>query len=61
MLKVKAKQRERAIRLSNMGKTLIADLFQSPLPLPDLPAFDMKLMQLYRKTLEGNPVNNKTF
>jgi len=27
MLKVKAKQKERAIRLSDMGKTLIGDLF----------------------------------
>ena len=28
MLKVKAKQKERAIRLSDMGRTLIADFFQ---------------------------------
>ena len=61
MLKVKAKQKERAIRLSDMGKTLITDFFQSSLPLPDLPAFDMKVMRLSRKVLEGNPVNNKTF
>ena len=30
MLKVKAKQKERAIRLSDMGKTLLPDLFQVP-------------------------------
>ena len=29
MLKVKAKQRERAIRLSYMGKTLVPELFQA--------------------------------
>ncbi len=34
MLKVKAKQKERAIRLSDMGKTLLPDLFQVPHPLP---------------------------
>jgi integrase len=61
MLKVKAKQKERAIRLSDMGRTLIADFFQSSLPLPELAAFDMKIMRLSRKMLEGNPVNNKTF
>ena len=43
MMKVKAKQKERAIRLSDIGKTLISDLFQAPHPLPELPAFDMKL------------------
>ena len=46
MLKVKAKQRERAIRLSDMGKTLVPDLFQSSFPLPELPALDMKLRRL---------------
>ena len=61
MLKVKAKQKERAIRLSDMGKTLIKDLFQVPYPLPDLPAFDMKLRRLSKRILEGTPINNKTF
>ena len=46
MLKVKAKQRKRAIRLSDMGKTLVPDLFQSSFPLPELPALDMKLRRL---------------
>jgi integrase len=55
MLKVKAKQKERAIRLSDMGKTLIKDLFQVPYPLPELPAFDMKLWRLSKRTLEGPP------
>ena len=61
MLKVKAKQRERAIRLSDMGKTLIQDLFLAPHPLPELSALDMKLRRLSMKVLEGSPVNNKTF
>ena len=61
MLKVKAKQRERAIRLSDMGKTLLPDLFQVSHPLPDLPALDMKIRRLSMRTLEGNPVNNKAF
>ncbi len=61
MLKVKAKQRERAIRLSDMGKTLIQDLFLAPHPLPELPALDMKLRRLSKKILEGSPINNKTF
>ncbi len=61
MLKVKAKQRERAIRLSDMGKTLLPDLFQIPYPLPDLPAFDMKLRRLSKRILEGTPINNKSF
>jgi len=43
MLKVKAKQEERTIRLSDIGKTIISDLFQTMHPLPSLPAFDMKL------------------
>ncbi len=61
MLKVKAEQRERAIRLSDMGKTLLPDLFQSSYPLPELLSFDMKLMRLSRRILEDNLVNNKTF
>ena len=61
MLKVKAKQRERAIRLSDMGKTLLSDLFQVPYPLPYLPALDMKLRRLSKRILEGAPINNKTF
>ena len=61
MLKVKAKQRERAIRLSDMGKTLLPDLFQVPYPLPELPTLDMKLRRLSIRILDGNPVNNKTF
>jgi integrase len=61
MLKVKAKQRERAIRLSDMGKTLIQDLFLVPHPLPELPALDMKLKRLSKRVLEGATVNNKTF
>ena len=61
MLKVKAKQKERAIRLSDMGKTLIKDLFQTPYPMPALPAFDMKLRRLSKRALEGPPINNKTF
>ena len=61
MLKVKAKQKERAIRLSDMGKTLLQDLFQVPHPLPELPALDMKLRRLSRRILEGNPINNKSF
>jgi hypothetical protein len=45
MLKVKAKQRERAIRLSDMGKTLVPDLFQASYPLPGytaLPRYQQK-------------------
>ena len=61
MLKVKAKQRERAIRLSDMGKTLIPDLFQVPHPLPELPALDMKLRRLSKRILDGAPINNKSF
>ena len=61
MLKVKAKQRERAIRLSDMGKSLIPDLFQVPHPLPKLPALDMKLRRLSKKILEGSPINNGMF
>ena len=61
MMKVKAKQKERVIRLSDIGKTLISDLFQAPHPLPELPACDMKLRRLSKRTLEGPPVNNKTF
>ncbi|MCL4480154.1 MAG: hypothetical protein M1113_01540 [Candidatus Thermoplasmatota archaeon] len=51
MLKVRAKQRERAIRLSDIEKTLVRDLFQSSYPLPELPAFDMKLRRLSKRTL----------
>ena len=61
MLKVKAKQRERAIRLRDMGRTLVPDLFQSSYLLPQLPALDMKLRRLSKRILEGAPVNNKTF
>ena len=61
MLKVKAKQGERSIRLSDMGKTIIGDLFQVTHPLPELPAFDMKLRRLSGRILDGTPVNNKTF
>ena len=61
MMKAKAKQKERAIRLSDIGKTLISDLFQAPHPLPELPAFDMKLRRLSKRILDGAPVNNKTF
>ena len=61
MLKVGAKQRERAIRLSDMGKTLVPDLFQSSFPLSKLPALDMKMRRLSKRILEGPPVNNKTF
>ncbi|MHB1813012.1 MAG: hypothetical protein ACYCPR_11495 [Thermoplasmataceae archaeon] len=58
---MKAKQRERAVRLSDMGKTLIQDLFLASHPLPELPALDMKLRRLSKRTLKGPPVNNKTF
>lgn len=61
MLKVKAKQKERAIRLSDMGKTLISELFDVPQPLPDLPAFDMHIRRLSKHILEEQPINNKTF
>ncbi len=61
MMKVKAKQKERAIRLSDLGKTIISDLFQTMHPLPSLPAFDMKLRRLSERILEGQPVNNKSF
>ena len=60
-MKVKAKQKERAIRLSDIGKTLISDLFQAQHPLPELPAFDMKLRRLSKRILDGQPVNNKSF
>jgi hypothetical protein len=36
MLKVKAKRKERIIRLSDMGRTIISDLFTAPHPLPSL-------------------------
>ena len=61
MLKVKAKQRERAIRLSYMGKTLVPELFQASYRLPELPAPDMKMRRLSKRILEGSPANNKTF
>ena len=61
MMKIKAKQKERAIRLSDIGKTIISYLFQAPHPLPELPAFDMRLRRLSKRILEGAPVNNKTF
>ena len=61
MLKVKAKKRERAIRLSDMGKTLLPDLFQVPHPFPDLSALDMKLRRLPKRILDGVPINNKAF
>ncbi len=61
MLKVKAKQKERNIRLSDMGRTIISDLFTAPHPLPSLPALDMKLRRLSLRILEGTPANNKTF
>ncbi len=61
MLKVRAKQKERVIRLSDIGRMMIGDLFQVPDPLPDLPASDMKLMRLSKRILEGATVNNKTF
>jgi integrase len=47
-----------------MIKTLFPRLFQVPYPLPELPALDMKLKRLSilsTRTLDGNPVNNKTF
>ena len=56
MLKVKAKQRERAIRLSDMGKTLVPDLFQASYPLPELPALNMKMRRLSKRILEDAPV-----
>ena len=61
MLKVEAKQKERAIQLSDMGVTLIPELFQHPETLPTLYAFDMYLNRLSRKVFEGQPVNNKKF
>ena len=61
MPKVKAKQKERALRLSDMGKTLLPDLFQVPHPLPELPNLDMKLRRLSKRILEGVPINNKSF
>jgi len=61
MLKVKTKQRERAITLSDIGKILIRNLFQVPYPIPELSAFDMKLRRLSKRILEGTPINNKTF
>ena len=57
MLKVKAKQKERAIILSDMGKTLIPDLFQVLHPLPKLPALDMKLRRISKRILEGTPID----
>ena len=61
MMKVKAKQKARGIRLSDIGKTLISDILQTSRPLPELPAFDMKLRGLSKRILEGVPVKNKTF
>lgn len=61
MLKVKAKQKEREIRLSDIGKTLLTDLFQVPHLSPDLPTLDMKLRRLSGRILEGNQINNKSF
>lgn len=61
MMKVMAKQKERDLRLSDIGKTLISGLFQAPHPLPGLPAFDMKLRRLSKRILDGQPANNKTF
>ena len=51
MMKVKAKQKERAIRLSDIAKTLISDIFQASHPLPELPAFDTKLRRLSKRIL----------
>lgn len=61
MLKRMARQRERDIHLSDMGTTLVPDLFQVQTPLPSLPSFDMSLRRLSRRVLEGHPVNNKSF
>lgn len=60
-LKARAKQKERTIRLSDMGKTIIADLFQVSIKMPTLAALDMKLRRCSRKSLSDPPVNNKTF
>ena len=61
MLKVKAKQRQRAIRLSDMGKTLLPELFKIPHTLPDLPTLDIKSRRPSKRILEGTPINNKSF
>ena len=61
MFKVKAKQRQRAIRLSDMGKTLLPELFKIPHTLPDLPTLDIKSRRPSKRILEGTPINNKSF
>ncbi len=61
MLKVKVKQREGAIRLSDMGKILLHNLIQIHYLLPELPAMDMKLSSLWIRILKVNPVYNNTF
>lgn len=61
MLKVNEKQRERALMLSDMGKTILRDLFQVPDPMPERPTFYMKLRRLSRRTPDDPSINNKTF
>lgn len=58
IMRVKAKQKERAIGLGDIHSTLISDLFQTPLPLPGITAFDMKLRRRSRRVLQVSPVNN---
>lgn len=61
MIKIRAKQKERTIELSDIGKALVSVLFQTPHPLTEFPAFDMMMRSLSKRILEGPPVNNKTF
>ena len=61
MLKEKAKQREREIRLSDMGKIVIQSLYEVEGQLPALAAYDMRLMRMSGKVLDGHHINNKSF
>jgi len=61
MLKVKARQRERAIKLSDMGRMLVGEFFYTDPKLPSLPAFDLRLSRLSKRELGGPSVTNKTF
>ena len=61
MLKVKAKQRERDIRLSDMGTTLVPDVFLIPIPFQDLANFDRAIKRISVKMFEGHPISDKTF
>lgn len=61
MLKGNVKHRERVLRLSDMGKTMLSHLLQVPHSLPELPAIEMKLRRFSKRILRSAPISNKYF